>query len=98
MSVYRTIGPLVYRTEHNYSVFCNQKQGSTKNVNAYLSGNLYGATYFFFARLAHPVYKTLIKNVVLYCTSTNPYITQFPKQKQQHFIITFTPEVTFFLK
>ena len=28
-------------TEHNYSVFCNQKQGST---NANLSGNLYGAT------------------------------------------------------
>ena len=36
-----------YMTEHNYSVFCNQKQGSTKNVNANLSGNLYGATYFF---------------------------------------------------
>ena len=33
-------------TEHNYSGFCNQKQGSTKNVNANLSGNLYGATYF----------------------------------------------------
>ena len=33
-----------YMTEHNYSVFCNQKQGSTKNVNANLSGNLYGAT------------------------------------------------------
>ena len=32
-----------YMTEHNYSVFCNQKQGST---NANLSGNLYGATYF----------------------------------------------------
>ena len=30
-----------YMTEHNYSVFCNQKQGST---NANLSGNLYGAT------------------------------------------------------
>ena len=28
---------LVYMTEHNYSVFCNQKQGSTKNVNANLS-------------------------------------------------------------
>ena len=41
---------LFYRTEHNYSnysVFCNQKQGSTKNVNTNLSGNLYGATYFF---------------------------------------------------
>ena len=35
-----------YRTEHNYSVFCNQKQGSTKNVNANLSGNLYGSTFF----------------------------------------------------
>ena len=35
-----------YRTEHNYSVFCNEKQCSTKNVNANLSGNLYGATYF----------------------------------------------------
>ena len=34
-------------TEHNYSVFCNQKQGSTKNVNANLSDNLNGATYFF---------------------------------------------------
>ena len=33
-----------YMTEHNYSVFCNQKQGCT---NANLSGNLYGATYFF---------------------------------------------------
>ena len=29
-----------YMTEHNYSVFCIQKQGSTKNVNANLSGNL----------------------------------------------------------
>ena len=36
-----------YMTEHNYSDFCNQKQGSTKNVNANLSGSLYGATYFF---------------------------------------------------
>ena len=35
-----------YMTEHNYSVFCNQKQGSTKNDNANLSGNLYGATFF----------------------------------------------------
>ena len=33
-----------YMTEHNYSVFCNQKQGSTKNVNANLSDNSYGAT------------------------------------------------------
>ena len=32
---------------YNYSVFCNQNQGSTKNVNANLSGNLYGDTYFF---------------------------------------------------
>ena len=38
---------LSYMTEHNYSVFCNQKQGSTKNVNANLSDNLNGATYFF---------------------------------------------------
>ena len=38
---------LFYMAEHNYGVFCNQKQGSTKNVNANLSGNLYGATYFF---------------------------------------------------
>ena len=30
-----------YMTEHNYSVFCNQKQSSTKNVNANLSGNLH---------------------------------------------------------
>ena len=30
-----------------FILFCNQKQGSTKNVNANLSGNLYGATYFF---------------------------------------------------
>ena len=33
-----------YMTEHNHSVFCNQKQGGTKNVNANLSGNLYEAT------------------------------------------------------
>ena len=40
-------------------VFCNQKQGSTKNVNANLSGNLYGATYFFFlARFTCSVFKT----------------------------------------
>ena len=31
-------------TEHNYGDFCNQKQASTKNVNANLSGSLYGAT------------------------------------------------------
>ena len=41
---------LLYMTEHNYSVFCNQKQGSTKKVNANLSGNLYGVTYIFFPR------------------------------------------------
>ena len=35
-------------TEYNY-VFCNQKQGNTKNVNADLSGNLYGATNFLLA-------------------------------------------------
>ena len=51
-------------TEHNYSVFCNQKQGSTKNVDANLSGNLYGATYFFLARFARSVFKTLIKCIV----------------------------------
>ena len=38
---------LFYMTEHNYSVFCDQKQGSIKNVNANLSGNSYGTTYFF---------------------------------------------------
>ena len=32
------------RTYKFIIVFCNQKQGSTKNVNADLSGNLYGAT------------------------------------------------------
>ena len=72
---------LFYRTEHNYSVICNQKQGSTKNVNANLSGNLYGATYFFLARFARSVFKTLINNenecIVQSGTSTNPYITQF---------------------
>ena len=31
-------------TEHNYGDFCNQKQGSTKNANANLTGSLYGAT------------------------------------------------------
>ena len=41
-----------YMTEHNYSVFCNQKQDST---NANLSGNLYGPTYFFLARFAQSV-------------------------------------------
>ena len=35
------------RTEHSYRVFCNQKQGTTKNVNVNPSGNLYGATLFF---------------------------------------------------
>ena len=55
-------------TEHNYSFFCNQRQGSTKNVNyhndANLSGgNLNGATYFFLARFARSVFKT-IKNVL----------------------------------
>ena len=33
-----------YMTEHNYGDFCNQKQASTKNVNANLTGSLYGAT------------------------------------------------------
>ena len=33
-------------TEHNYGDFCNQKQASTKNVNANLTGSLYGATFF----------------------------------------------------
>ena len=56
---------LSYMTEYNYySVFCNQKQGSTKNVNANLSGNLNSATYFFFlARFARLVFKT-IQNVL----------------------------------
>ena len=43
-------------------VFCSQKQGSTKNINANLSGNIYGATYFFLARFARSVFKTLINN------------------------------------
>ena len=34
-----------YMTEHNNSVFCNQKEQGSANAN--LSGNLYGATYFF---------------------------------------------------
>ena len=33
-----------HMTEHNYGDFCNQKQASTKNVNANLTGSLYGAT------------------------------------------------------
>ena len=33
-----------YMTEHNYGDFCNQKRGSTKNVNANLTGSLYGTT------------------------------------------------------
>ena len=65
---------LFYMTEHNYSVFCNQKQGSTRNVNANLSGNLYGATYFFLARFARSVFKTLIKCIVQSGKSTYPYI------------------------
>ena len=66
-----------YMTEHNYSVFCNQKRGSTKNVNANLSGYLNGVnvTYFFHARFARSVFKTLIKFIVQSGTSTNPYIT-----------------------
>ena len=66
MIIFSVDGPvlLFYRTEHNYSVFCNQKQGSIKNVNA---GNLYGATYFFLARFARSVFKTLI-NDKMYCT------------------------------
>ena len=35
---------LFYMTEHNYGDFCNQKQASTKNANANLTGSLYGAT------------------------------------------------------
>ena len=63
---------LFHRTEHNYSDFCNQKQGSTKNVNANLSGNLYGTTYFFLARFARSVFKTLINNK-LYCTISHKH-------------------------
>ena len=67
-----------YRREHNYSVFCSQKQGRTKNVNANLSGNLYGATYIFFlARFARSVFKTLIK---MYCTIRH-------KHKSVHHIV-----------
>ena len=53
------LGLLVYMTELNYIVFCNQKQGRTKNVNEnlYHSGNLYGATYFFLARFARSVFR-----------------------------------------
>ena len=36
-----------YMTDHNYIAFCNQKQGSTKNVHANSSDNLNGTTYFF---------------------------------------------------
>ena len=65
------ISLLFYRTEHiNYIVFCNQKQGSTKSVNANLSGNLYDMAlhiFFFLARFARSVFKTLINNK-MYCT------------------------------
>ena len=67
-----------YMTEHNDSVFCcNQKQGSTKNVNANLSDNLscWRYIFFFLARFARSVFKTLIKCIVQLGTSTNPYIT-----------------------
>ena len=66
-----------YRTEHNCSVFCNQKQGSTKNgTNANAKNvtkaalmQIYLAIYmalhiFFLARFARSVFKTLIN--VLY--------------------------------
>ena len=33
-------------TDHIYSAFCNQKQGSTKNVHANPSDNLNGTTFF----------------------------------------------------
>ena len=58
-----------YMTEHYYSVFCNQKQGST---NANLSGNLFIWSYiiFFLARFARSVFKTLIKCIVQSGTST----------------------------
>ena len=65
-------------TEHNYSVFCNQKQGSTRDVNANLSGNFYMALHFiwhyilFLARFARSVFQDVNK---MYCTGTNPYIT-----------------------
>ena len=69
--LFYSITPLFYMTDHNYSVFCKQKQGSTK-VNASLS-YLYRATYFFFlARFARSVFKTLIKCIVQSVTSTNP--------------------------
>ena len=42
-----------YMKGHNYSVFCNQKQGSTKNViNANLSGNMALHIFFSLASLA----------------------------------------------
>ena len=54
-----------YMTElyYMYSVFCNQKQGSTKKINANLFGN-------FLARFARLVFKTLIKCIVQSGTST----------------------------
>ena len=85
--------------QNNYSVFCNQKQGSTKNVNANLPGNLYGATYFFFfARFTRSVFKTLINNKMSQSQIHTPHSLlkrNKKKTKKQHFIITFTPEVTF---
>ena len=65
-----------YMTEYNCtSVFCNQKQGSTKNVNANLSGNLYGDTYFFsLARFALSAFKTLKYGIVQSGTSTIHHI------------------------
>ena len=65
-------------TEHNYnSVFCNQKQDSTKNVNANLSDNLNGATYFF-PRSLRPLGIYDNKKCILQSgASTNPYITYY---------------------
>ena len=68
--LFSSITPLFHMTDHNYSAFCKQKQGSSK-VNASLS-YLYGATYFFLARFARSVFKTLIKCIVQSGTCTNP--------------------------
>ena len=64
-----------YMTEHNYSVFCNQKQGSTKNVNANLShsGNLH--IFSSLASLAH------------YLDINNMYCTIRHKHKSIHHIV-----------
>ena len=90
-------------TEHNYSVFCNQKQGSTKNVNAKLSGNLNGATYFFLAPRSLRSLGIYDNKIVLYnqaqihTSHITPMLTSL-LNKTTAFYYTFTPEGTIFLK